>query len=76
MGVNKEQTPLQQLAASLQGIYEPRPYMGGIEFRSMNSLDQLKQDIPRLIKANNWPLEVFKTDVRVRSVSVREIKEP
>ncbi len=66
---------MQQLAASLQGIYEPRPYRGGLEFRSMSSLDQLRQDIPRLIKANNWPLEIFKTDVRVRSISVRQIEE-
>lgn len=67
---------LQQFAEKIQGSFEPRNYEGGLEFRAIGGLDQLRQEAEKLIKENNWPLQIFKVDIRVRSISVRQLDEP
>lgn len=47
-----------------------RPYKGGLELRGVN-MDIADQQINAIIKAMNWPVEVFEKDYRVRSVSIR-----
>lgn len=48
----------------------PRPYKGGIELRGID-LDGTKHEIENLIKENNWPVEIFEVDVRLKSISIR-----
>jgi len=67
---------LQQLKQHLRGTHEPREYLGGLEFRAIGGLDQMKQEAQHIIDVNQLPLEIFKVDIRVRSISVRELPEP
>ncbi|GEM_PF-1939958 len=48
----------------------PRPYKGGYELRGID-LDTAKIEIQRMITENNWPVEIFETDVRLKSISIR-----
>jgi len=36
----------------------------------------MKQEAQHIIDVNQLPLEIFKVDIRVRSISVRELPEP
>lgn len=74
--MKESKSELQQFADKIQGAYEPRKYGEGLEFRAIGGLDPLRQDANSLIKENNWPLEIFKVDIRVRSICVRKINEP
>ncbi len=71
-----QKNALQQFAEKIQGSFEPRNYEGGLEFRAIGGLDPLRQEAEKLIRENNWPLEIFKVDIRVRSISVRQLYEP
>lgn len=49
-----------------------RNYKGGIELRGVN-LDKAKDEIILAIQSNGWPVEIFDMDVRLKSISIREI---
>lgn len=51
-----------------------RPYKGGLELRGVN-MDSAKSEIETIIKNNDWPVEIFETDVRVKSISIRIINK-
>ncbi len=74
--MKESKSELQQFADKIQGTYEPRKYNEGLEFRAIGGLDPLIQDAQNLIKENNWPLEIFKVEVRVRSIFIRKVNEP
>ncbi len=48
-----------------------RPYRGGVELRGIN-IDTAKQEISNAIASNQWPVEIIDTDVRLRSISIRQ----
>ncbi|WP_433895177.1 hypothetical protein [Sphingobacterium mizutaii] len=48
-----------------------RPYKGGVELRGIN-IDTAKEEISNAIESNQWPVEIFDTDVRLKSISIRQ----
>lgn len=72
MNDQNKKTPLEKLEQYLKGTYEPRPYLGGLEFRAIGGLDQMKSEALSIIDIHKLPLEIFKVDIRARSISVRE----
>lgn len=48
-----------------------RSYKGGIELRGIN-IDHARQQIQKIIDENQLPVEIFDTDISVRSISIRE----
>lgn len=50
-----------------------RPYKGGLELRGIN-LDHARTQIQRIIKEKQLPVEIFDTDISVRSISIRTKK--
>ena len=48
-----------------------RPYKGGIELRGIN-IDQAREQIQRIIAEKQLLVEIFDTDISVRSISIRE----
>jgi len=75
MNVNKKTTALDKFKTLLKGTHEPRQYMNGLEFRAIGGLDQMKKEAQEIIDVHQFPLEIFKVDIRVRSISVRELPE-
>lgn len=48
-----------------------RPYKGGIELRGIN-IDHAREQIQKIIDEKQLPVEIFDTDVSVKSISIRE----
>ncbi|SEG62543.1 hypothetical protein [Sphingobacterium lactis] len=48
-----------------------RAFKGGVELRGIN-MESAKQEIRAAIELNQWPVEIFDTDVRLKSISIRE----
>ena len=48
-----------------------RAYKGGMELRGIN-LDSARDEINQAIENNQWPIEIFDVDVRLKSISIRQ----
>ena len=47
-----------------------REYKGGLELRGVD-IERAKEQIQKSVDHNGWPVEIFETDIRLKSISIR-----